>query len=122
MNSHKEKIMKLRSAVVLLGIPLFAVVASAHNGLEHVMGTVKSVSATSITVETADKPPKRVAVAILPTTTFQKDGADTTVKSLNVGDRVVIHAKPDGNKLDAVTVEFGKMAAMPNMPGMKMPQ
>lgn len=114
--------MKFRFAVVLLCMSLLAVVTSAHNGLEHVMGRVKSVSATSITVETAGKPPKEVAVAILPTTTFQKDGTDTTVKSLNVGDRVVIHAKPDGNKLDAVTVAFGKMATPPTMPGMKMPQ
>ena|ERR1700722_16694283 len=114
--------MKLRIAVVLICISLFSVAASAHNGLEHVMGTVKAISANSITVETTSKPPKEVTVALLPSTTFQKDAANTTVDALKIGDRVVIHAKPDGTKLDAVTVAFGKMAEQSDMPGMKMPQ
>lgn len=103
--------MRTRATILLTCIFIVAFPAFAHAGLQHVMGTVKSISATSITVETAGTTSKEVTVALLPTTTFQKDGANTTAKELKVGDRVVIHARAEGDGLNAVTVAFGKIPA-----------
>jgi hypothetical protein len=93
----------------LLCLPLLAIATFAHNGMEHVMGTVKSISANSVTVETAAKEPKIVTVALLPSTKFVKSGADASLKDLKVGDRVMIESKENNeDKLEAVTVMFGK--------------
>jgi hypothetical protein len=104
-------------AVILGCISLVTTVTLGHGGLQHVIGTVKAVSANSITVQTAEAQPKIVTVVVLPTTKFQKSGMDSSLKDLRVNDRVVIHAKADGDKLDAVTVAFGKTPAHPEMPG-----
>src|SRR6266567_7353259 len=101
--------MKTRISMLLLCVPLLAVVTSAHNGMEHVMGTVKTVSANSVTVETTAQDPKTVTVALLQTTKFVKSGADASLKDLKVGDRVMIEAKENSSdKLEAVSVTFGK--------------
>lgn len=102
--------MKSRISMLLSCILWFATASLAHNGMEHLMGTVKAVSANSITVQTVGKESKEITIALLPSTKFTKDGADTPRTDLKVGDRVVVHAKPNGDKLEAVTVVFGKMS------------
>ena len=75
------------------------------------MGTVKTVSANSVTVETVGKAPKTVTVALLPSTKFMKSGANASVNDLKVGDRVMIEAKENSaDKLEAASVAFGKQA------------
>jgi len=88
--------------LVVLGLAL------AHEGERHIMGKITGVSDNSITVETAGKEPKTVTVAIAVQTKFVKSGAAASVKDLKVGDRVVIHAKENGEKLEAAVVSFGK--------------
>ena len=101
--------MKTRISTLLLCVPMLAVAAFAHNGMEHVMGTAKTISADSVTVETAAKDPTPVTIALLPSTKFVKSGANATPKDLMVGERVMIEAKENSsNKLEAVTVMFGK--------------
>ena len=68
--------MKTRITTLLLCLPMLAIAAFAHNGMEHVMGTVKTISADSVTVETAAKDPKPVTIALLPSTKFVKSGAN----------------------------------------------
>ena len=104
--------------------PLLATVAFAHNGMEHVMGTVKSISANSVTIETAAQNPKSITVALLPSTKFVKSGADASLKDLKVGDRVMVEAKENSSdKLEAVSVTFGKQPphdmSKQDMKGMK---
>lgn len=106
--------MNLRSVVSAICIFAFAGIAQAHGGFQHVMGTVKSISPNSITVLTAGATSKEVTVVVLPSTKFEKSGIDSSLKELKEGDRVVIHAKPDGDKMDAVTVAFGKSWAPSN--------
>jgi hypothetical protein len=90
-------------------VPLLAVATFAHNGMEHVMGTVKTISANSVAVETAAQDPKTITVVLLPSTKFVKSGADASLKDLKVGDRVMVEAKEDSSdKLEAVSVTFGK--------------
>jgi Domain of unknown function (DUF5666) len=95
-----------RTIVLLTGIAVLAVVASAHGNEQHVMGTVARISPTSITVETTSK--TSVEVMLAPDTEFAKGTASATLKDLHVGDRVVIHAKlAEGGKLVAHTVQIG---------------
>ena len=74
--------MKTKTLIFLLATLMLAVGSNADNAVENVMGTVKAISANSITVETMGKTPKPVTVTVLPSTNFIKDGADTSVKDL----------------------------------------
>lgn len=98
---------------------LFAlsVMALAHDKEKHVMGTVTSISDTSVTVQTKDK--KSVAVDVSDKTKFEKSGSPATLKDLKVGDKVVIHADVSGDKLVANEVHFGTMKGKQSMDGMK---
>jgi glycerol dehydrogenase-like iron-containing ADH family enzyme len=77
---------------------------SIAHGKKHVMGTVTSISDTSITVETTAK--KSVTVGVTNKTKFEKSGAPATLKDLKVGDKVVIHADASRDKLSAHEVHF----------------
>ena len=94
--------------IICLAVLLTALIF-AHNGMEHVMGTVTSVSQTSITVETVDH--KSVTVLLDPSTKFIHNNAQSFPKDLKAGDRVVIHAKVDPKKnLLGVEVKWGAAA------------
>jgi hypothetical protein len=96
----------------------------AHNGNEHVLGTIASISANSITVQSTGKETKTTTVSIIPSTIFMKSGAHVSLKDLKVGDRVVIEAKDNkDDKLEAISVTFGKpqpQSGMEKMPGTDM--
>lgn len=101
--------MKTKTLIILLSITMLAAVSHADNSAENVMGVVKAVSPSSITVEAMGKAPKSVVVTLLPSTKFIKDGVATSVKDLKVEDRVVVSVKPNGDKFEAVSVVFGKI-------------
>jgi len=107
--------MKRTIAVVTL---LFALtlMALAHGKEKHVMGTVTSISDSSVTVETTAK--KSVTVQVSDRTKFEKSGAAAALKDLKVGDKVVIHADASGDKLVANEVHFGPKGKQ-SMDGMK---
>jgi hypothetical protein len=97
--------MKARLLMLIACISLIAVATLAHGGEEHVIGTVARVSQDSITVNTTAN--KMVTVAVVPETKFIRSKAAAKFADLNVGDRVVSHAKkPTEGKLVADTVEF----------------
>ena len=108
--------MKHTVAVVTLLFAL-SLMALAHGKEKHVMGTVTSISDTSITVETTAK--KSVTVEVSAKTKFEKSGAAATLKELKVGDKVVIHADVSGTKLVANEVHFGAMKDKQPVDGMK---
>lgn len=105
--------MKLTTLVAVLSLVLAsATMVLAHNGMEHVMGTVSAMTNNSVTVQTVGKDAKSVTVAIVPATKFAKSGAAATIKDLKVGDRVMIEAKDNAQDvLEADTVTFGKQPA-----------
>ena len=86
----------------------------AHNGMEHVMGTVASITDNSITVTSTDG--KTQIVTTTADTKYSKMNASIALKDIKVGDHVVIHATKKENKLIAATVQVG----MGKMAGMKM--
>ena len=112
--------MKVR-VKLLASVLLFATAGFAHNGNEHVMGTVTGISANSITVQSTGKPPKTTTVSVVSSTMFMKSAAHASLKDLKVGDRVVVEAKQNkDNKLEAVSVTFGKPAPHADMGTMDM--
>ena len=97
---------KLRKVILVL----FAVLLSSntlfgHGNEKHVMGTVTAITAGSISVETTAHQVQ--TVQITSGTKFVRSGNPSSISELKVGDRVVIHAKPSGDKLDATEVKSG---------------
>ncbi|HWX53682.1 MAG TPA: DUF5666 domain-containing protein [Verrucomicrobiae bacterium] len=77
----------------------------AHGDQKHVKGTVKSLSAVSITVETTTH--ETQTIQITSQTKFIRSGSPSSLRELKAGDLVAIHAKESGEKLEAVEVKFG---------------
>jgi hypothetical protein len=84
--------------------------AFAHNGVEHVLGTVKALGANSITVETTKHETSTVSVDR--GTTFSHKGTAATLAELKGGDRVAIDGKDgEDKKLHAIAVKWGATTA-----------
>ena len=81
----------------------------AHDGAEHVMGTVTKVSAHGVTVKTTGN--KVVEVGLTSKTTFARNDKKVAAKEMKVGDRVMIEAKEVNEKLVADSVKLGAMAS-----------
>ena len=62
--------------------------ALAHNGNDHVRGTVTQVSAQSVTVQLADKTSKTLTISAK--TEFETAGKPGHLADIKIGDRVVI--------------------------------
>jgi hypothetical protein len=100
----------IRSFIVLIALAVGSTLAIAHGGMEHVMGTVAALTDASVTVNTVQH--KTVTVLIDPSTKFDHNNGIGSLNELKVGDRVVIHAKPNKKKkLVAVTVKWGSGAS-----------
>ena len=106
-----------RTITVTALLFVLSMMALAHGKEKHLMGKVTSISETAITVDTADK--KSVTVDLSDKTKFEKSGAPATLKDLKVGDKVVIQADSEGDKLVANKVHFGAKKATHSMEGMK---
>ena len=105
-----------KRCLVIASILLVASFAFAHGNEQHVIGIVSKVTESSITVTTTDG--KNVEVTLTPQTTFIKQEKTITGKEIKEGDRVVIHAKKNGEKLEATTVQIGsKSTDQMNMHG-----
>jgi len=106
----KMKTRRMHSIVAALTLILGSAIAYAHNGLEHVMGTVTAMTDSTITVDTVKH--TSVTVTIDPSTKFTRGDAQVSRKDLKVGDRVAIDAKESGDKkLVGVAVKLGSMAS-----------
>src|SRR5580700_4763994 len=119
--------MKVRFAAFLLSLAVVCGAAFAHGDLKHVSGTVEKISAGSIFVKTADG--KSVEVKLVSSTVYVFHAANQSgtlsdaspdkpakFADLAVGDRVLVHAKPNGDTLEAAEVKFSAaaVASKPN--------
>lgn len=84
---------------------LFSALAFAHGSMEHVMGTVTGITDHSLSVKTSDG--TVTAVEFDDQTKFTKGDAAATIKDVQVGSRVVIHADKLDNALHAAEVRIG---------------
>jgi hypothetical protein len=82
--------------------------ALAHGSGAHIMGKVRAVHGSTLSVE--EKGGKEQTIALDAKTRFEKSGSTAAVTDLQVGERVVVHARKDGDKLVAETVKFGERA------------
>jgi hypothetical protein len=96
--------MKHRILIAALLLVTFSVLAYAHGGMIHVMGTATALTEKSITVKTTDQ--KIVQIALTESTTYQSESQPSTRRDLQVGDRVVIHAVKTDDSLQAHEVRF----------------
>jgi len=95
-----------QTLIAMALMPGGSATAFAHNGIEHVLGTVKQLTATSVTVETVQH--KMTAIALDPTTAFSSKGVQASAKDLKVGERVAIDTRDDASdKPHAITVRWG---------------
>jgi hypothetical protein len=108
--------------LLLIVVACFAMtsIAHAHNGMEHVMGTVTAVTASEITVKTKDGTIQTVAVTNA--TKYLHGTAAIAQKDVKIGERVVVEASKKDNHLVASEVKLGPSgtAKMDDMPGMNM--
>jgi hypothetical protein len=101
--------MQLRLSTITLTFALCTLILSAlafaHGGMDHVMGTVTEVSDHSVSVKTNDG--AVTTVEFDGETKFIKGDSAATVKDVQVGSRVVIHAHRHDNSLHAAEVKIG---------------
>ena len=89
-------------------LALAASVTLAHGDKKHIIGTVEKIGADSVVIKTAAG--KSVEVKLVASTMYvsRTGNEDKPAKlaDLTVGDRVVIHATPRGETLEANEVRF----------------
>ena len=110
---------RLLALVLTLGV--FVGAAYAHNGMQHVMGTVTAITSSNISVKATDGSTQTVLLSS--DTKYLKGTQVITAKDIKIGDHVVIHATKKGDQLTAAEVKVGamKMTGMQgDMGGMKM--
>ena len=92
---------------------LMTSVAWAHGDKKHVIGTLERINADSVVVKTAAG--KSVEVKLVASTMYVSHAGNedkaAKLSDLAVGDRVVIHATPKGEALEANEVKFSAPVA-----------
>ena len=105
--------MKFRFIPLLALIAFATVGALAHGDKKHVAGTLEKINADSVVVKTADG--KSVEVKLVAATAYvsriDKTDKPAKISDLAVGDRVVIHATPKGETLEADEIKFSPAAS-----------
>ncbi len=105
--------MRAKFFTLIALLVLTASVAAAHGDKKHVVGTLEKINADSVTVRTADG--KSVEVKLLPSTLYVSrvgnEDKSAQPSDLAVGDRVVVHATPKGETLEANEIKFSTKAA-----------
>ena len=104
---------KTKLCGLLAIVALMASVALAHGDKKHVIGTLEKINADSVVVKTAAG--KSVEVKLVATTMYVSHAGNedkpAKLADLAVGDRVVIHATPKGEILEANEVKFSASVA-----------
>jgi hypothetical protein len=110
-----------RLLAVMLVLAVLVGTAYAHNGMQHIMGTVASIHDSSLTVKATDGSTQTVLLSS--ETKYVRGTQAITAKDIKVGDHVVIHATKKGDQFTAVEVKVGEMKMKEmsgDMGGMKM--
>ncbi len=82
----------------------------AHGGGEHLTGTVKSIAADKLVLETTKR--ETLTIVLTAKTQVVKSKAKGDLKDLKAGDRAVVHAaKNKAGQWEAEEVDFGPAPA-----------
>jgi hypothetical protein len=95
-----------RRILTAFAVLIFSTLVFAHGNEQHVIGTVAKIEPGSITVKTIEGDAK--TVMIVADTKFVKGSSPATQQDVKVGDRVVVHARPEGGMLYATEVKIGQ--------------
>jgi len=98
----------MKVASMLLALALCSAPVAAHEGGHDVRGVVTSVGPQELTIKTSHGEEKFV---LTPETQFVRDGLPATAQDLKSSDRVVVHAKKKGGRLEAFKVQFRSPAS-----------
>ncbi len=109
---------RLMTFLLILGS--FPGVVYAHNGMQHVMGTVTSITASSITVKATNGSTQNVLLSS--DTKYLRGTQVITAKEIKVGDHVVIHATMKGDRLTAEEIKVGAMKMTATQGSQNSPQ
>ena len=120
VSRQREKAMKTSMRTKLCGLlaiaALMASVALAHGDKKHVVGNLEKINADSVVVKTPAG--KSVEVKLVAATMYVShagnDDKPAKLADLAVGDRVVIHATPKGETLEANEVKFSAPSSSVN--------
>lgn len=108
----KTSMKKKLSSVLAIAV-LIASTALAHGDKKHVVGTLEKINADSVVVRNAAG--KSVEVKLVASTIYVSHSGNedkpAKLADLAVGDRVVIHATPKGETLEANEVRFSAPTA-----------
>jgi hypothetical protein len=85
--------------------------AFAHDGVEHMKGTVTQITDKAITIQVADKDKMVMTILLAPDTRFERSGKTATAKDLKVGERVVVDVVVKDKAMTAKAVKFGAATA-----------
>jgi hypothetical protein len=98
----------MRTLFLAVLLALTSTAAFAHGDQVHIGGIVTSVSATAVSIKTADG--KTTEVKLIKNTVFirrvQNSDQPATASDLAVGAKVFVHARPVGDTLEASEVKF----------------
>jgi len=108
----------MKRLIALIVVVLFVSLAYAHEGMQHVMGTVAAITASSLTVKATNGTTQ--TVVLNSQTKYAKGTSAITQKDIKVGDHVVVHATKNGEQLIAAEIKIGTTQAMGDMKGMDM--
>ncbi len=108
-----ETPIKTKLCSLLAIVALMAGVTLAHGDKKHVAGTLEKINADSVVVKTATG--KSVEVKLVAATMYVSLAGNEEKRAkfadLAIGDRVVIHATPKGETLEANEVKFSASTA-----------
>ena len=93
----------MKVASMLLAFALCSAPVAAHEGGHDARGVVTSVGSQELTIKTSHGEEKFL---LTPETKFVKDGSLATAQDLETSARVVVHAKKNAGRLEAVKVQF----------------
>jgi hypothetical protein len=113
----REVFMKFRPFMFSVLLALFAGNAFAHGNKVHVSGTIEKINSDSVVVKKEDGKSVEVKLAAstvyvlhVPSDSVKPSGVNedkpAKVSDLAVGDKVVIHATPKDNALEAAEIKF----------------
>jgi len=98
----------MKVASMLLALALCSAPVAAHEGGHDARGVVTSVGPQELTIKTSHGEEKFV---LTPETQFVRDGLPATAQDLKSSDRVVVHAKKKGGRLEAFKVQLRSPAS-----------
>src|SRR5712664_2978398 len=93
----------MKVASILLAFALCSTPVAAHEGGHDARGVVTSVGPQELSIKTNHG---EETFVLTPETQFVKDGSPATAQDLKASERVVVHAKKNAGRLEAVKVQF----------------